>query len=796
MKKVISLCLLALLAFTPATAKKKIQTVKLHIVETSDVHGSFFPYDFINRKPKRGTLARVSTYVKRLREEYGDNVILVDNGDILQGQPTCYYYNYVDTESTNVAADVINYMKYDAETFGNHDVETGHACYDKWIKEVKCPMLGANIINTATGADPSAISYTMLNVLIAIITAFLFERGYLEKAQGVMTAMLLDAAVGGIMGGFITWFIYGAEGENTSSSLVHGLVTNVGMTPFAAELIGGFFVDIADKAICVFLSLAIVYILPVKIRKAFKIHAWRQAPLTSDVLKDIRRNRSRQTSLRIKLVTLLTWSAIIVGASAIYICYIMFFNSTVDHQKVYAMGIAQMAAGMVDGDKIDEYIALGQASADYRVVESNLEKIRSSSNYTEYVYVYKIQEDGCHVVFDVAEVGGDVSRPGAVIPFDESFSEYIPTLLKGGRIDPIITDDTYGWLLTIYEPILSSAGDVTAYAGVDISMDSLRTEAKRYIVKVMSAFVGVFALTLAIGLYFAEYHVILPLNTMAYTASLFTENKENALKETAEMFHKLHIITGDETENLYNAFSEMTDENLEYLMDIQKKNELISRMQDSLILVLADMVESRDKNTGDHVKKTAEYAKLIMDEMVKEGIYKEQLTEKFRSDVYRSAPLHDIGKISVSDAILNKNGKLTDEEFAQMKGHTTAGAEILDRVMATVPGSDAGYLNEARTMALYHHEKWNGQGYPNGIAGDEIPLSARIMAVADVFDALVSNRSYKKGFPFEKSIGIIKESLGSHFDPYVDQAFLNVQDKAKEIMDKTYGDDATYGDET
>ena len=171
MKKVVSLCLLALMVFSPAMAKKKNQTVRLRVIETSDVHGSFFPYDFITRKPKRGTLARVSTYVNRLRQELGDNVILVDNGDILQGQPTCYYFNYVDTASTNVAADVINYMKYDAETFGNHDVETGHACYDKWINEVKCPMLGANIINTATG-KPYVPPYTILNrqgVKIAIL---------------------------------------------------------------------------------------------------------------------------------------------------------------------------------------------------------------------------------------------------------------------------------------------------------------------------------------------------------------------------------------------------------------------------------------------------------------------------------------------------------------------------------------------------------------------------------------------------------------------------------------------------
>ena len=127
------------------------RTVKLRVVETSDVHGCFFPYDFINRKPKAGTLARVSSYVDSLRQTYKDNLILLENGDILQGQPTCYYYNYVNTKARNVAADVVNYMKYDAQVFGNHDVETGHAVYDKWVSELKCPVLGANIINTQTG---------------------------------------------------------------------------------------------------------------------------------------------------------------------------------------------------------------------------------------------------------------------------------------------------------------------------------------------------------------------------------------------------------------------------------------------------------------------------------------------------------------------------------------------------------------------------------------------------------------------------------------------------------------------
>ena len=156
---------------TSASMVAQTKTVSLRVIETSDVHGCFFPYDFINRKPKKGSLARVSSYVKSLRKEYGENVILLDNGDILQGQPTCYYYNYINTKSRNVASDIVNYMRYDVENFGNHDVETGHSVYDKWVKELNCPVLGANIIDKKTN-KPYAKPYTILRrdgVKIAVI---------------------------------------------------------------------------------------------------------------------------------------------------------------------------------------------------------------------------------------------------------------------------------------------------------------------------------------------------------------------------------------------------------------------------------------------------------------------------------------------------------------------------------------------------------------------------------------------------------------------------------------------------
>lgn len=170
MKQTFAILLVAALSLT-TNAQSKTRTVKLRVIETTDVHGSFFPYDFINRCPKAGSLARVSTYVDSLRHIYGKNLLLLDNGDILQGQPTCYYYNYVNTKAKNVAAEVVNYMRYDAETMGNHDVEVGHAVYDKWISEVHCPLLGANIINTATG-QPYVKPYAMFKrdgVRIAVI---------------------------------------------------------------------------------------------------------------------------------------------------------------------------------------------------------------------------------------------------------------------------------------------------------------------------------------------------------------------------------------------------------------------------------------------------------------------------------------------------------------------------------------------------------------------------------------------------------------------------------------------------
>jgi response regulator RpfG family c-di-GMP phosphodiesterase len=368
-----------------------------------------------------------------------------------------------------------------------------------------------------------------------------------------------------------------------------------------------------------------------------------------------------------------------------------------------------------------------------------------------------------------------------------AFADYLPALLAGEEIEPVESNETYGWLLTLYRPIRNSEGVTQCYAAVDLNMNHITVDGYRFLAKVLALFLGFFVIVMTVALWLAEYNVIQPINSMAQTASRFAFDSEEARVEALGSIRYLDIHTDDEIENLYDAMVKTTEDMLSNIAHMQGQNEKISKLQNGLIMVLADMVESRDENTGDHVRKTAAYVNLIAQELRKAHIYEDQLTDEFIRDVVNSAPLHDVGKIHIPDAILNKPGKLTDEEFEKMKTHTTAGSDIITKAMSMVSDTSSSYLEEARNLAHYHHEKWNGKGYPEGLKGEEIPLSARIMAVADVFDALVSRRSYKDPFPFEKAMDIIREGSGSHFDPNIAEVFIKASDEVRGIMNTYMG---------
>ncbi|EKQ53412.1 MULTISPECIES: HD domain-containing phosphohydrolase [unclassified Clostridium] len=217
--------------------------------------------------------------------------------------------------------------------------------------------------------------------------------------------------------------------------------------------------------------------------------------------------------------------------------------------------------------------------------------------------------------------------------------------------------------------------------------------------------------------------------------------------------------------------------NLETL--VREKTETIENLQDSMVIGLAELVECRDGETGGHIKRTAKYLEILVYAMSEADLYSDILTDEYIRNIIRSAPLHDIGKIGISDSILLKQGNYDEAERDYMKQHTTLGGMALQKLIDAT--DDESFLYVAKDMALCHHEKWDGTGYPSGLSKYSIPLCARIMAIADVYDALTSERPYKKPFTHEKAAEIIIDSAGTHFEPCIVDVFRSISSTFSKI---------------
>lgn len=234
--------------------------------------------------------------------------------------------------------------------------------------------------------------------------------------------------------------------------------------------------------------------------------------------------------------------------------------------------------------------------------------------------------------------------------------------------------------------------------------------------------------------------------------------------------YSVELIDNTKQDNYIKLLNNYHDE-LE--AQVKEKTAHIREMQDSIITGMATMVESRDNSTGGHIRRTSECIKVFAELIGKDDRF--TVSDTFLNNLVIAAPMHDLGKIAVDDVILRKPGRFTDEEYEQMKAHSAKGAKIVAEVLKGV--EDEELVNIAVNVAHYHHEKWNGMGYPAGLSGIDIPLEARIMALADVFDALVSKRCYKEAYNYDKAFQIIEESLGSHFDPELGKLFIESRPK-------------------
>jgi len=227
----------------------------------------------------------------------------------------------------------------------------------------------------------------------------------------------------------------------------------------------------------------------------------------------------------------------------------------------------------------------------------------------------------------------------------------------------------------------------------------------------------------------------------------------------------------------------LRDKNNYLEQEVARRTREVTAIQDVTIMVMASLAETRDTETGNHIRRTQHYVRELANRLQDHPRFADFLTERNIEMLFKSAPLHDIGKVGIPDRILLKPGKLTPDEFEIMKTHTTLGRDAIDHAEGML-GMSVDFLNMAKEIALSHQEKWDGSGYPQGLSGDDIPVSARLMAVADVYDALISRRVYKDPMPHEQAVDIIRQGRAQHFDPDVTDVFLQASEAFREIAER------------
>lgn len=245
---------------------------------------------------------------------------------------------------------------------------------------------------------------------------------------------------------------------------------------------------------------------------------------------------------------------------------------------------------------------------------------------------------------------------------------------------------------------------------------------------------------------------------------------------------ELHLLVQDQKIRLAEQNTLLLDFNKNLQGMVDEKAGKIVRLQDIFITTFSELVEFRDEATGGHIVRTQLYLKALAEKMIERNYYPGTIEQKDINLLVQSAQLHDVGKINIPDHILNKRGRLTDEEFEIMKRHTTMGKEAIEKIVDKVEESE--FLAHAQIMAYSHHERWDGYGYPLGLAGEDIPIQGRLMAISDVYDALVSERPYKPPFEHDIAVGIILQGKGTQFDPLLVELFEEISDEFHEISKK------------
>ena len=429
--------------------------------------------------------------------------------------------------------------------------------------------------------------------------------------------------------------------------------------------------------------------------------------------RSTRKNRHIRTILTLSVLIVLTIGAEIYASSA------LFSKATVDFRSEVITKAARLAVEQIDADKINGWLDHGADDA-YELTARRLQSILNNTPYLQYLYVYQIKPDGCHIVFDLETMAEELDKYdelpdvstdklGVAIDFDDSFSDYVPALLNGEEIGIIESNDTFGWLLTKYQPVFNDHGECVAYVGLDISMIGVSNYNREFLMWIAG------------------------IGSVLLLATIFTGIRLSANARKADEYDELAA-----------------------------RRERERQLTEEIVEAFAKVIDLKDAYTQGHSSRVARYTGMLARELG----YDDETVNTY----YVIALMHDIGKVGVPDNVLNKSGKLSDEEFDLIKSHTARGYDVLKGI---------SLMPEIAIGAESHHERPDGRGYPNHLKADEIPRVAQIIAVADCFDAMYSNRPYRRRMNFDKAVSIIKEVSGTQLMPDVVDAFLRLVDKGE-----------------
>ncbi|MBP5159981.1 MAG: HD domain-containing protein [Lachnospiraceae bacterium] len=652
--------------------------------------------------------------------------------------------------------------------------------------------------------DSESIFYAPLNMIIALACAAFFgdfanyrKRKKSKSHEGTegqkraLDIVLFTAAlslIGGIIGSLTTWFLYRSSNETLMiADMSRFFAQRLDFSENGSRFASAILTNVLDKVISVGIAIVIVRAVPDRFKQKARWTSWRQKPLSIEEQMSVRKRLKGGVSIGVRVNIIIILSTLLMTITSLVFGSLRFKESTVDFLLREATQTAEIASGEIEPVMVDLYLKQGESARGYSRVMSRLDALKQSSTDIAFLYVCRYDKEGCHVIFDTGAELGDGTvvpsdPPGAVKDIEEAYLPYIDRFSEGVTIIGTEVENEYGSFYSVMNPVFDHNGKCVCHVVASIEKEIADDMVEQYAGRTALLFLGFLMLIIAISLLTTRYHIVMPILGMTVYAEELTAAGKGSAEESLDKIEKLDIRTGDEVERLYRSFRKMTGNMVDQLNENRTKSEAISKMQSVLLMTMADMVENRDDNAGSHIVKTAAYVRIVLQGLKRNGYYAEKLTDKYMRDVETSAPLHDLGKIRIPDAILNKPGKLTPEEFEIMKSHTTEGKAILDNAISLMDGGNE--LKEARNMAAYHHERWDGKGYPEGLHGQVIPLSARVMALADVFDAVSSKRVYKESSSFDEAMRTIEEGAGTQFDPKCVEVFLESRDEVKQIYRK------------